>query len=64
MAMLKITLVKSINKSTDRQVANVKALGLHKLGSSVIQKDTPAIRGMITKVNHLLSVEETGEVQE
>ena len=64
MAMLKITLVKSLNNSTEKQVANAKALGLHKLGSSVIQKDTPAIRGMIVKVNHLVNVEELGEVQE
>lgn len=58
MAKLKITLVKSINKSKDNQVANVKALGLHKIGSFVEQEDNPQIRGMIRKVSHLVSVEE------
>lgn len=58
MAKLKITLVKSINKAKEDQVATVKALGLKKIGSSVEQKDNPQIRGMINKVSHLVSVEE------
>ena len=62
MAMLKITLVKSINKSTEKQAANVRALGLHKTSSCVIKNDTPQIRGMVNKVSHLVSVEEIEEV--
>lgn len=58
MAKLKITLVKSINKSKEDQVATVKALGLKKIGSSVEQNDNPQMRGMIRKVSHLVSVEE------
>ena len=58
MAKLKITLVKSINKAKEDQVATVKALGLKKIGSSVEQNDNPQIRGMIKKVSHLVSVEE------
>jgi large subunit ribosomal protein L30 len=58
MAKLKITLVKSINKSTERQTSTVKALGLRKIGSVVEQNDTPQIRGMINKVSHLVAVEE------
>ena len=58
MAKLKITLVKSINKSKDGQVANVKALGLKKISSFVEQEDNPQIRGMIKKVSHLVTVEE------
>lgn len=58
MAKLKITLVKSINKAKDVQVATVKALGLKKIGSTVEQNDNPQIRGMINKVSHLVSVEE------
>lgn len=58
MANLKITLVKSINKSLANQKATVKALGLKKIGSSVEQKDNPQIRGMIKTVSHLVSVEE------
>ncbi|HEX3030464.1 MAG TPA: 50S ribosomal protein L30 [Clostridia bacterium] len=58
MAKLKITLVRGINRSKENQVANVKALGLKKIGSSVEQLDNPQIRGMIKKVSHLVSVEE------
>ena len=58
MANLKITLIKSINKSLANQKATVKALGLKKIGSTVEQKDNPQIRGMIKTVSHLVSVEE------
>ena len=58
MAKLKITLIKSINKAKEDQVATVKALGLKKIRSSVEQNDNPQIRGMINKVSHLLAVEE------
>jgi len=58
LAQLKITLVKSINKAKDNQVATVKALGLKKIRSTVVQNDNPQIRGMIKKVSHLVSVEE------
>lgn len=58
MSKLKITLVKSINKAKDNQVATVKALGLHKIRSVSEHNDTPQIRGMIKVVSHLISVEE------
>ena len=58
MAKLKITLIKSINKAKENQIATVKALGLKKIRSSVEQNDNPQIRGMIKKVSHLVSVEE------
>ena len=58
MAKLKITLIRSINKAKENQVATVKALGLKKIGSFVEQNDNPQIRGMINKVLHLVSVEE------
>ena len=57
-AKLKITLVKSINKAKENQVATIKALGLKKIGSFVEQNDNPQIRGMINKVSHLVTVEE------
>lgn len=65
MAQLKITLSKSTNKAKVKQVATVKALGLRKIGASVQQKDNPQIRGMITKVAHLVKVEmmEGGETK-
>ena len=58
MAMLKITLKKSICNTKKDQVATVKALGLRKIGNIVEHEDTPSVRGMIKKVEHLVSVEE------
>lgn len=58
MANLKITLVKSTIGALDDQQATVKALGLKKTNSSVVQPDNAAIRGMIFKVKHLVKVEE------
>ena len=57
--MLKITLKKSTCSAKKDQVATAKALGLRKIGSIVEHEDTPSIRGMIKKVEHLVSVEET-----
>jgi large subunit ribosomal protein L30 len=57
-AKLKITLVKSTNKLKEGQLATVKALGLRKIRSVVEQQDNAQIRGMIKKVEHVLSVEE------
>jgi large subunit ribosomal protein L30 len=54
---LKITLVNSAIGSSERQKATLKALGLRKLNHFVIKNDSPEIRGMIVKLNHLLSVE-------
>ena len=55
---LRITLVKSPIGYSRRQKGTVKALGLRRLRQSVVQDDTPVIRGMVTKVNHLIEVEE------
>jgi large subunit ribosomal protein L30 len=57
-AKLRITLVKSTNKLQEKQLATVKALGLKKIRSVVEQQDNPQIRGMIKKVQHVVSVEE------
>lgn len=56
--MLKITLRRSVIGNTPQNRATVKALGLNKTGRSVLQEDTPTIRGMIHHVKHLLLVEE------
>ncbi len=58
MAKLKIMLTRSLIGRPETQRATVKALGLGKTNSAVIQDDTPAIRGMIRKVEHLVTVEE------
>ena len=55
---IRITLVRSAIGYTKDQKATVRALGLHRLHSSVVRPDTPAIRGMVNKINHLLEVEE------
>lgn len=55
---LKVTLVRSPIGYEKSQGETVKALGLHKMHSSVVLKDIPAVRGMIAKVEHLVSVEE------
>jgi len=57
-AKLKITLVRSLIGRPETQRRTVRALGLTKTNSSVIREDTPQVRGMISKVSHLLKVEE------
>lgn len=58
MANLKVTLTKSTIGSKKEQIATVAALGLTKIRSEKVHADTPQIRGMIKKVNHLVKVEE------
>ena len=58
MAKLRITLVKSPIACQPRQRKTVEALGLRKLNHCVELEDSPATRGAINKVSHLLKVEE------
>ena len=53
-----ITLVRSLNARKPNQVATAKALGLKKIGSTVVKEDNEAIRGMIKTIAHLVKVEE------
>ena len=55
---LKITQTKSTIACLKDQIATVKALGLRKVGQTVVKNDDPAIRGMIFKVKHMVKVEE------
>jgi large subunit ribosomal protein L30 len=55
---LKITLVKSVIASKPVHRATVAAMGLKKLNSSVVMPDNAAVRGMVFKVKHLVSVDE------
>ncbi|NMA18450.1 MAG: 50S ribosomal protein L30 [Clostridiaceae bacterium] len=65
MAQLRITLLRSTNSARKDQVATVHALGLRKIGHTVIQPDNKAIRGMVHKVRHLVVAEEVeGESDE
>ena len=58
---LKMTLVKSPIASLPKHKATVAALGLRKVGHSVIAPDNPAIRGQIFAVKHMVKVEEVNE---
>jgi large subunit ribosomal protein L30 len=55
---VKITLVKSSIGRPAKQKAVLNGMGLSKLHKSVTLKDTPEVRGMIRKVNHLVKIEE------
>ncbi len=55
---LRITLVRSPIGYNIKQKRTVWALGLRKINQTVEQPDVPEIRGMITKVQHLVTVEE------
>lgn len=58
MTKLRITYVKSVIGYDKSQKATVRALGLRHLNQSVLHEDSPAVRGMIHKVSHLIKVEE------
>ena len=53
-----VTLVRSPIVYTKDQKATVLALGLRRMHQTIEHKDTPALRGMIRKIIHLVQVEE------
>lgn len=61
MAKLQITYRKSTIGFSKDQKTTIRSLGLRKLNSVVLQEDTPSIRGMIFKVQHLVNVEEVAD---
>jgi large subunit ribosomal protein L30 len=56
--MLRVTLVKSPIGFPKPQKRTVRALGIHRMHQTVEHEDTPALRGMLTSVIHLLQIEE------
>ena len=58
---LKITQTKSTIACLKDQIATIAALGLHRIGQTVVKDDSPAIRGMIFRVKHMVKVEEIDE---
>lgn len=58
MATIKITKVKSSIRVPKRQKQTMEALGLRKMNQSVEHEDTPVLRGMLAKVQHMVHVEE------
>jgi large subunit ribosomal protein L30 len=55
---LKITLVRSPIGFDGKQGTVVQGMGLRRIGHTVELPDTPATRGMIHKVRHLVTVEQ------
>jgi len=54
---LRVTWRKSAIGYKIDQKRTIRALGLRHLGETVVQEDTPSVRGMILKVRHLVTVE-------
>lgn len=61
MAKVKVTLTRSLIGRPETQRRTIQALGLRKLNSTVEHEDTPAIKGMLHKVEHLIKVEKISE---
>jgi large subunit ribosomal protein L30 len=55
---LRITLMKSAIGYSVRHKKTVRALGFRKLHQTVELEDTPTLRGMLSKVNHLVKIEQ------
>ena len=56
MATIKIKQIKSKIGYPVDQKRTLEAIGLRKIGQTVEKEDTPALRGMIRKVHHLVTV--------
>jgi len=55
---LRVTLIKSPIGYTKDQKKTALALGLRRMNQTVVHTDTPALRGMLDKIVHLLRIEE------
>lgn len=56
--ILKVTLVKSMIGRPEKHRKVLQGMGLTKVNKTVELKDTPAARGMINRVSHLVEAEE------
>jgi len=56
MSKIKITRTRSGICHIDAQIETLKHLGLRKVNHSVVVEDTPVIRGMIKRVEHMVKV--------
>lgn len=63
MPQLKVTYTKSVIGYAHDQKRTVASMGLRRLNQSVVLPDNQAVRGMVFKVRHLVTVEEVGDVQ-
>ncbi|HET8536404.1 MAG TPA: 50S ribosomal protein L30 [Solirubrobacteraceae bacterium] len=55
---MKVKQIKSSNGANHAQRETLRSLGLRRIGHTVDVKDTPAARGMLHRVRHLITVEE------
>lgn len=55
---MKVTQFKSANGADKSQIDTLRSLGLRRIGHTVDVNDTPAARGMLHKVRHLVRIEE------
>jgi large subunit ribosomal protein L30 len=58
MSQIKVVQTKSAIGQKPAARATLKALGLKRIGDTVVQEDVPSVRGMAKAVCHLVSVEE------
>ena len=56
MEKIQITLKRSFIGKKDGQIATAKALGLRKIGQSVVRENNDATKGMIHKISHMVEV--------
>ncbi len=57
-AKIKVKLIKGLPSTTKGVQANVRGLGLRKIGQTVELENTPSVRGMIKKVIYMLEIKE------
>ena len=60
-ARLRVTQIKSTISHIERNRATIRALGLKRIGHTVVVPDNPATRGMVRQVRFLVTVEELPE---
>ncbi|HOA36132.1 MAG TPA: 50S ribosomal protein L30 [Bacillota bacterium] len=58
---LRITLLRSPVACRPKQRRTLRALGLNRIGQTVVQNDAPELRGMIRVVDFMVKVEENAE---
>lgn len=56
MSTITVKLKKSPISCTEKQKANVRGLGLRKVGSTKTLENTPSVRGMIKKIIHMVEI--------
>ena len=64
MTRLRITLKRSVIGHPKDQKSTARMLGLTRVNRTVVRTDNPALRGMLGKLSHLISVEEIDEEDE